>query len=474
MFQLSRTGALPATSSEFVGRQAQRERLAALIARGARLITVLGPAGIGKTRLAIETLRRDIGLPARWLAAAEADTAAVVAELRGQAAHADGTARVLVLDSCDRLLPTLAPELADLLEADPDLTVLATSREPIGWIDEHLVPVPPLDPPDALRLVRKRIELTGRSIGAGELETGVLTRICHHLDHNPLFLRLAAARMQHRPPAAVLQEVSGDAYDRRLHWSDGARVGVEARHRDIGAAIAWSADRCDATELLLLQRLSVFPADTGGDEGVDLESIVTVCADDALPAVTVESVLDRLVERSLVTVRLTSTSARWALGECVRVYARAELHRRAPQEANRLTARYRRLRHADVHDDRGTDRRLRCRPAAQRTASPTQRAEIVAPQHGPESDGWALLSRAEREVAVLAAAGLPNSAIAGRRRSSVRTVDAQVAMVRQKLRITSRAQIARHLPGDAAERMRREAARAAVGPEPGRPGAARS
>ncbi|WP_039776910.1 helix-turn-helix domain-containing protein, partial [Nocardia cerradoensis] len=82
-------------------------------------------------------------------------------------------------------------------------------------------------------------------------------------------------------------------------------------------------------------------------------------------------------------------------------------------------------------------------------------AAVASPR--PESDRWESLSRAEREVAVLAAAGWPNSAIAVRRHSSVRTVDAQVAMVRQKLQITSRGQIARHLPAEARERMRSEA-----------------
>ncbi|WP_227983706.1 LuxR C-terminal-related transcriptional regulator [Nocardia spumae] len=454
MFELSRPGVLPATSSEFVGRRAQRQRIAALIGRGARLITLLGPGGIGKSRLAIETLRRDVDLPARWLALADLDAATMTAALRSCAVRPGETPHVLVLDTCDQVLATLAPELADLLEADPELTVVATSREPIGWIDEHLVPVPPLDPLDALRLLRIRIELSGRPIESNGVAAGTLARICRHLDHNPLFLRMAAARLQHHPPTGVLQEVSGDAYDRRLWWSDGARVGVETRHRKIGASIAWSADRCTAAERLLLQRLSVFPAGSDDDgAGVDRETIVAVCADDHLPAAGIESTLDRLVERSLVSVRLTSVSARWFLTECVRIFARAELHRRDPHEANRLAARYRGLRTQDVRRGDG--------PATQQRGCRTVAAPPVrtpAPHSQPESELWHTLSRAEREVAVLAAAGWPNSAIAERRRSSVRTVDAQVAMVRQKLHISSRTDIASHLPTEAAERMRREAA----------------
>ncbi|WP_218001085.1 hypothetical protein, partial [Nocardia cerradoensis] len=304
-----------------MGRSAQRERITALIARGARLITLTGPGGIGKTRLAIETLRRDVGLPTRWLALAELDAETAIAELRDFAPRPDGAPHVLVLDSCDRLVTALAPELADLLEADPALTLVATSREPIGWIDEQLVPVPSLDPAQALRLLRIRMELTGRT--AGGADDDILRRICAHMSHNPFGLRLAAIRLRHNPPTTVLQEVSGDAYDRRLQWSDSARVGVEARHRDIGANIAWSTSRCTPTESLLLQRMSVFPGGSAGG-GADREAIVAICADDALPAAAIETTLDRLVERSLVIVRLTATSARWYLTECVRLVARAE------------------------------------------------------------------------------------------------------------------------------------------------------
>ncbi len=154
--------------------------------------------------------------------------------------------------------------------------------------------------------------------------------------------------------------------------------------------------------------------------------------------------------RSLVSVRLTGTSARWFLTECVRIFAHTELARRAPTEANRLAARYRSMRH---QSSRGADG-----SAARQRGCRTVPAPSARTPQSPESDLWQTLSRAEREVAVLAAAGWPNSAIAGHRHSSVRTVDAQVAMVRQKLRITSRADIARHLPSEAADRMRRTAA----------------
>ncbi|MEV5649892.1 AAA family ATPase [Nocardia sp. NPDC052254] len=456
MFQLSRPGALPATSSEFVGRQAQRERIAALIGSGARLITLVGPGGIGKTRLAVESLRRDVERPTRWLASADLDAATVAAELRMCASRPSISAHILVLDACDGVLPTVASELVDLLAADPNLTVIATSCEPIGWIDEHLVQVPPLTPADALRLLRIRIELGGRRIEPGPAETAILARICRHVDHNPLWLRLAAARLQQNPPVAVLREVSGDAYDRRLHWSDGARVGVENRHRDIGASIAWSAGRCDAAEQLMLQRLSVFPAGPDGDGGAEREAIVAVCADRRLAAESIDAILDRLVELSLVTVRLTGATARWSLAESVRIYARAQLHGRDSHEANRLAARYRSLRHQQGRRDAPATAQRPCRIVAPpvRVTAP---AAATAPAH-PEPDRWQALSRAEREVAVLAAAGWPNSAIAGRRRSSVRTVDAQVAMVRQKLGISSRTDIVGHLPADAAERMRAEAA----------------
>lgn len=438
MFSPPGSGVLPATSSEFVGRQAQRRRIATLIEHGARLITVVGPGGIGKTRLAIEALRRDIGAPTHRLCFSDLDAPGAVAGTRASATRSGAEPKILLLDTCDRVLDTLAPVLAEALDGDPALTVVATAREPIGWIDESLVPVPPLEPEDALRLLRIRMAFAGRR-GDATGDEGTLAQICRHLDHNPLYLRLAAARLRHHPPATVLAEVCGDAYDRRLRWTDGARVGVELRHRDIGASIAWSAVHCDGTEMLLLQRLSVFPPNFTGDGGVGYDVIVEVCADQELPAASIGPLLDRLVERSLVGVRLDGASARWSLTECVRVYARAQLHRRDRYDVNRLAARYRRMRlRQRPEGELREPHRHRC-PACTGSVAPAART-------APDPGHWDILSRAEREVARLAAAGWSNSAIAAGRRCSVRTVDAQLATVRQKLRIGSRSEIAGYLP----------------------------
>lgn len=448
-----RTGVLPATSSEFVGGQAQRRRITTLIEGGARLITVVGPGGIGKTRLAIETLRRDIGTGVSRVSFIDLDAcpgvgpAAVAAGLRAVSDRSGGRPHVLLLDTCDRAVTALAPALAEVLDGDPALCVVATARESIGWLDENLVPVPPLESTEALRLLRIRMAFTG--LAEEQADDATLARICRHLDHNPLYLRLAAARLRHRPAAAVLQEVSGDAYDRRLYWSDAARVGIEARHRDIGSAIAWSLQHCDAAEVILLQRLSVFAHTADDLGGADLDTIAEVCADRELPATSIGSVLDRLVERSLIAVCLDGSSARWSLAESVRVYARTQLHQRDPYEANLLAARHRRVRLRESAPGSVPAPHRPRRPARGGSAGPESPAI-------PAAGSWESLSCAEREVARLAADGWSNRAIADVRRSSVRTVDAQLAAVRQKLQIGSRAEIAGYVPGRTAEPARRE------------------
>ncbi len=363
---------LPASTSEFIGRETELDRLGALLDGGARLITLVGPGGIGKTRLAAEALRRGVrakGRPVYWarLAGLEADSTATAQDVMQSAVRADigspptraalvrtftsgdrSTERaVLVLDSCEHLLGAVAAMIAELLEAAPGLTILATSREPIGWADEYILPVPPLSPRQSLELFRLRAELVGRAIPDEREALAVAARICRRVDHNPLFIRLAAARLRHQPPIMVLHELTGDADDKRLHWTHGALAGAEPRHRGVYDVIEWSFALCGAAEQLLLERLSVFTAGYETDDeslrgGIELDAAIAVCADDALPADAIEHLLERLTEQSLVSVHLTATSVSWYLVGSVRVFARERLCRRGRAELDRLAARHRR------------------------------------------------------------------------------------------------------------------------------------
>ncbi|WP_157224040.1 hypothetical protein [Nocardia paucivorans] len=130
------------------------------------------------------------------------------------------------MDNCEHVLADAASLIVSLLEAVPGLVVLATSREPVGWVDEHLVEVPPLSPHQALTLFRKRAELTGHPV-IGKNRIATAERICRHMHNNPLYIRLAAARLRRRPLDAILQELNGGASDKRMWWPRAWRVGTE-------------------------------------------------------------------------------------------------------------------------------------------------------------------------------------------------------------------------------------------------------
>ncbi len=260
---------------------------------------------------------------------------------------------ILVMDNCEHVLDGAGEVIADLLAAVPELTVLATSREPIGWIDEQLLPVPPLTQDQALSLFRARAQLTGHAITDGDI--GVVGSICRHVHNHPLYIRLAAARLLHQPLPIILRELSGESSDRRLHWSHGSRVGADERHRGIRDVIAWSYDLCGDKEQLLLERLSVFAAGYDADDpdddaaaaevGAELEAIIAVCADAPEPGIAadeIEGLLERLTDRSLVTVHRTRTAVRYSLLESLRVFAQQRLRERAEGEWDRLAGRHRR------------------------------------------------------------------------------------------------------------------------------------
>ncbi|WP_227983705.1 ATP-binding protein [Nocardia spumae] len=363
---------------QFVGRGGELRRITELLAPGGpRLITLLGPGGIGKTSLATEALRR-YQRPGRdrvlWVRLARLETGsdveAIVEEIVRTVAPTDLTGRraeeclvdafiafesqrpILVLDNCEHVLNAVARLAVELLTLLPEVTVVATSREPIGWTDERLVPVQPLTHDHALELFRRRAELTGRPIPDDPATLDLAARICRHVDNNPLFIRLAAARLRYRPAAELLRDLTGAGSEAWMGWSSGVRAGDEERHRSVGDVIAWSYGLCSAPERLLLDRMSVFAAgfDPGDDEircgGVEHSAITAVCADAELPESMIEVTLQRLVERSLVSTRMTTTAVGYFLPESVRVFARTRLRERPDEpealSESRLLARHRR------------------------------------------------------------------------------------------------------------------------------------
>lgn len=360
------------SASGFVGREDEMDTIITLLSRHRRLITLLGPGGIGKTRLAaesIERLRRTRQLSAAWVRLDRLDRGCGVTAVEEEAArsvlttdYSGRSARhalienltgpggrerptILVMDNCEHILAEAAQVIADLLDAVPRLSIVATSREPIGWIDEQMVAVPPLSRREAVSLFRQRAEMTGHPVTSSK-QIAMAAQICAHMGNNPLYVRLAAGRLIQQPLARILEQASA-ADERRLALSHRATLGVEARHHAINDVIAWSYDLCTDAERLLFDRMSVFAAghdsnpqdaDTAKPEvGADLEAIREICADpDAgpiedgkLPRDRIEGLLDRLADRSLISRHLTVTTVRYSLLENLRVFAHQRLVERS-------------------------------------------------------------------------------------------------------------------------------------------------
>jgi predicted ATPase/DNA-binding CsgD family transcriptional regulator len=358
------------------------------------MLTLLGPGGVGKTALAAEAVRRHrkaTSAPIYWvrldrLGRAATATAVVEEVARAVLQDHDGheplwetvvnvltgggdvspkrSRPVVVMDNCEHVLDGAGAAIVDMLAVIPGLTILATSREPLGWIDEHLLIVPPLTREQAVMVFTDRAQLTANPV-RGPKELALVREICRRVHDNPLYVRLAAARLRHQPLTAIARELSGDPDDQRLMWSHGARLGGDTRHRGILDVIAWSYELCNAKERLLLDRMSVFASgyDVNPEAieprpdfapGVDLETLVAVCADEASIGETVvdsdvvihpgevAGLLERLVDRSLVIGHRTESVMRYSLLESIRIFARRQLDARSDQATKILEARHRR------------------------------------------------------------------------------------------------------------------------------------
>ncbi|POX54776.1 AfsR family transcriptional regulator [Streptomyces sp. Ru71] len=338
-------GNLRARLTSFVGREADiaaiREDL-----RTARLVTLLGPGGAGKTRLSQEAAEtvRDAARDGVWLAElAPVDDPGTVPEavltavgaretvLRGAGAeelravserHDDPLVRLaehcarrrmlLILDNCEHVVDAAARLAEELLARCPELTVLATSREPLGVPGEVLRPVEPLPEPVALRLLAERgaAARPGFRVDADEETAAACAEICRRLDGLPLAIELAAARLRMLTPRQIADRLD----DRFRLLTSGSRT-VLPRQQTLRAVVDWSWDLLDEDERDVLRRLSVFAG------GCDLSAAEAVCGPAAFDA------LASLVDKSLVVATPTGEdgSMRYRLLETVAEYAAERL-----------------------------------------------------------------------------------------------------------------------------------------------------
>jgi predicted ATPase/class 3 adenylate cyclase len=324
---------LPEQVSSFVGRATEVTDIVELLDRH-RLVTLVGPGGIGKTRLALEVaaLRLERHADGAWFVdlsgASDASvlSAALAAalglrEIAGRsvaevvAEHLDGRDALVVLDNLEQLLPDAAGHVAQLLGATQEVTILATSRAPLRLRGEQVLIVPPLatgagEPRSpAVALFRERARSIGRELPDDEATLHLIAEICDLCDGLPLAIELAAARLSVFDVADLRARLA-----QRLPLLIGGARDAPVRQQTLSAAIAWSVDLMATRERRLFALLGVFVG------GFDLDAVEAVAAE--VPGIDPTSALAELVAQSLVQrPHRRSGQTRYAMLETIRQYA---------------------------------------------------------------------------------------------------------------------------------------------------------
>jgi predicted ATPase/DNA-binding SARP family transcriptional activator len=337
---------LPHQLTSFIGRERELDELEGMLTR-TRLLTLNGPGGCGKTRLALELARGRVGdfEHGAWLVelAPIGDPALVVQqaatalglELRSTRDPLDVLAEqigerrlLLVLDNCEHVIGACARLVDALLRACPALEVLATSREALRVEGEVVWRVPSLALPDAggalsvdalgryesVRLFCERAAAVAPTFTLDADNAGAVADICLRLDGMPLALELAAARTAMLAPAQIAERL----HDSLALLTAGTRGGV-TRQQTLRATLQWSHDLLSAPERVLFRRLGAF----SGSFAID--AVEGVCAAGELPAADTLELLGWLVEKSLVQVEPMAGEHRYRLLETMRQYARERL-----------------------------------------------------------------------------------------------------------------------------------------------------
>ncbi|XVS60519.1 BTAD domain-containing putative transcriptional regulator [Actinosynnema sp. CA-299493] len=316
-----RAGNLRMPLTSLVGRSADVERVTGQLA-GHRLVTLVGPGGAGKTRLATTVAARLPG--GAWLVelASVTDPDDVAPAVLGALGLRDQrtvdrpvalvdtmtrlvdvlsrTEAVIVLDNCEHLVDAAARFADELLGRCPRLRVLATSREPLGVYGEVVSPVPPLDGDAAVRLLAERAAAVRPGFTVTPDDAGAVAEVCRRLDGLPLAIELAAARLRSLSVAQLAARLD----DRFRLLTGGSRTAMP-RHQTLRAVVAWSWDLLSEPERDFAERLAVFPA------GLDLEAAEGLAGADAF------DLLAALVDKSLVQV---VDGARYRMLETIREY----------------------------------------------------------------------------------------------------------------------------------------------------------
>jgi predicted ATPase/DNA-binding SARP family transcriptional activator len=338
---------LPTPLTRVIGRADEVKRISSLLV-SSRLVSIVGPGGAGKTRLATELaqLSREHHRDGVWLvelAPVSEESGVVramsqplgrydghVLELPNERSATDPVERLverlrgmdtlLVVDNCEHVIAWTAALVDRLLASCPDLRVLTTSREPLGIAGEALCVLSPLGIPEpgdpveeatekpSVQLFVERAEAVDADFVLDDASVASVVEIVRRLDGLPLAIELAAARLRVMPVAEVARRLS----DRFRLLTGGSRTALP-RHRTLRAVVDWSWSLLSETERLLAERLSVFPS------GATPDSAEAVCADERLPASAIPELLDSLVEKSLLKVA-DEDGLRYRMLETIREY----------------------------------------------------------------------------------------------------------------------------------------------------------
>ena len=329
---------LPLPTDSFVGREREAAALADDLAES-RLVTLGGPGGIGKSRLATQFaagvlseyhdgvyLVELAGVSDPAHVPAQVAAAVGVVEQPGERLHdtlagALGSREMLlVLDNCEHVLDAAAALLEALLRRGGRLRVLATSREPLGVDGERVRRLPPMSEPESAQLFVERASAARPGMAVGK-DTGAVREICRHLDGMPLALELAAAQTRSLSVADVATRV-----DDRFDLLAGGPRRAPARHRSLAAVVDWSYDALPPSHEVLFRRLSVFAG------SFTRRAAEEICSGNGIAEVEVADLLSSLVDRSLV---VAADDDRYRLLETLREYGAERLARAGEAETSR-------------------------------------------------------------------------------------------------------------------------------------------
>ena len=348
-----RSGNLPAEATSFIGRRREltevRKKLSA-----ARLVSLVGPGGVGKTRLGIR-IAAELARGFRdgaWLVeladvrdpALVANAALAALDLRDQAftdplvlllSNLKDKQLLLIMDNCEHLLGSAAQLAAEVIKAAPGVRVLVTSREPLSIAGENVVTVPPLELPsahaaeslaqlgqnEAVMLFTQRAAAASGNFELSGTNRIVVADLCRRLDGLPLAIELAAVRTR----VLTVEQIRDRLNDRFGLLTGGGRAALP-RHQTLRTTIDWSYDLLAVAERTLLRRLCVFAG------RFTLEDVEAVCTLDDVPATDALDLLSSLVDKSLVTKEDVEGVACYRLHETMREYSALKLREAAEED----------------------------------------------------------------------------------------------------------------------------------------------